>query len=58
MTLRVEVKNAILGDCVFWEGPAEKLDEIRNYPARDLARIVAKDGKARRDGMWVVSVVA
>jgi len=58
MMLRVEVKNEILGDSVFWEGPAERLEEIRNYPARDLAREVAKDGKPRRSGMWNVFVVA
>jgi len=53
--IRVEVKNEILGDSVFWEGPAEKIEEIRNYPARDIARKVAQDGKPRKDGMWVVS---
>ena len=58
MILRVEVKNAILGDSVFWEGPSERLEDIRNIPARDLARLVAKDGQTRKNGMWVVSALS
>jgi hypothetical protein len=57
VNLRVEVKNAILGDSVFWEGPSERLEDIRNIPARDLARLVAKDGQTRKSGMWVVSAL-
>jgi hypothetical protein len=57
VNLKVEVKNAILGDSVFWEGPSEKLEDIRNIPARDLARQVAVDGQTRKSGMWVVSAL-
>lgn len=55
MKLRVEVKNDILGDSVFWEGDSSRVDEIRNIPARQLAKRVMLDGKTRKDGMWVVS---
>lgn len=55
--IRVEVKNAILGDSVFWEGPVEKIEEIRNLVALQQARLVAKDGRSRVIGMWVVSLI-
>ncbi len=57
MLLKVEVKNEILGDSVFWGGTEKQIDTIRNLPARMLARKVAQDGKTRRSGMWIVSVV-
>jgi hypothetical protein len=57
MKIRVEVKNEILGDCVFWEGDPSKTRNIRNIPARRLAEEVVKDGKTRKNGMWVVSLV-
>ena len=56
MNIKVEVKNDILGDCVFWQGSEEKVKEIRNIPARRLAVLVAEDGVARKTGMWYVSV--
>lgn len=52
----VEVKNQILGDSEFWRGPVTRIDDIRNIPARETARLVAKDGKARANGMWHVRV--
>lgn len=58
MRVRVEVKNKILGDSVFWEGEAERVGEIRNIPARETAKLVAKDGQARTSGMWHVSALA
>lgn len=57
MEILVEVKNEILGDSVFWRGPAEKVSEIRNIPARQTAEAVAKDGQKRVCGMWHVSAV-
>jgi hypothetical protein len=57
VNLKVEVKNEILGDSVFWEGPADKIKAIRNLVAQDLARQVATDGVTRKCGMWVVSEV-
>lgn len=57
MRIRVEVKNKILGDSVFWEGEAERVGEIRNIPARETAKLVAKDGQARTSGMWHVSAL-
>ena len=56
MKIKVEVKNEILGNSVFWEGAASDISKIRNIPARILAERVAVDGKTRKDGMWVVSV--
>ena len=57
MRIRVEVKNEILGDSLFWEGDESKIEEIRNLPAKMTALKVAKDGKTRILGMWVVSEV-
>lgn len=50
----VEVKNKILGDCVFWRGPENCVHEIRNIPARQIAEKVVTDGKPRAIGMWHV----
>lgn len=55
MEIKVKVKNEILGDSVFWSGNSKDIEQIKNIPARMLARQVAKDGKTRRNGMWVVS---
>lgn len=52
----VEVKNEILGNDEFWRGPEDRIDEIRNIPARMLAKKVVKDGKARTIGMWHVRI--
>jgi hypothetical protein len=52
----VECKNLILGNSQFWRGPVSKIAEIRNTPARETAYQVAKDGKARVNGTWHVSV--
>lgn len=57
MIIRVEVKNEILGDGIFWEGESDRISEIRNIPARKLAEKVIRDGQTRKDGMWIVSVV-
>lgn len=50
----VEVKNEILGDSEFWRGPADRICEIRNIPARITAQQVVQDGKPRVCGMWHV----
>lgn len=55
--IRVEYKSEVLGDGVFWEGPATAVAEIHNIPARQTAQMVAKDGKARVYGMWHVSML-
>lgn len=57
MEILVEVKNEILGDSVFWRGPSERISEIRNIPARETARAVARDGQKRICWMWHVSAV-
>lgn len=56
MNILVEVKNEILGDSIFWQGPPERIAEIRNIPARETAKLVALDGEKRVCGMWHVSV--
>lgn len=57
MEILVEVKNEILGNSVFWRGPAESISKIRNVVARNLAGAVAHDGQSRSCGMWYVSAV-
>jgi hypothetical protein len=57
MTIRVEVRSQVLGDCIFWEGHANQIDDIRSIPARSLAHRVCADGRTRSDGIWRVSVV-
>lgn len=55
MQIKVEVKSDILGDSVFWEGPADRAQDICNIPARETAKLVAQDGVNRVCGMWHVS---
>lgn len=57
MKIKVEIKNTILGDSIFWEGDSKDIDQIKNIPARNLASDVASDGETRYFGMWVVSEV-
>lgn len=52
--IRVEIKNEILGNKVIWEGSEKDIEEIKNIPARLIARQVVKDGKERKSGMWLV----
>jgi len=57
MKIKVEVKNELFGDSVFWEGDSKDIDQIRNIPAQYLASIVARDGVSRKSGMWIVSEI-
>lgn len=57
MEILVETKSEVVGSGVFWKGPADRIGEIRNIPAREIAAMVARDGKSRVLGMWQVSVV-
>jgi len=57
MKIKVEVKNELLGDSLFWEGEDNEVDDIPNLPARQMAKQVALDGKTRKFGMWVVSEI-
>ncbi len=54
MTIIVDVKNEILGNSEFWRGDESRISEIRNIPARELARLVVADGQPRAIGMWHV----
>lgn len=53
-TIIVEFHSEVLGNGEFWRGPANKVAEIRNVVARELAQYVSLDGKARTVGMWTV----
>jgi hypothetical protein len=52
MRCRLEVKNEILGDSVFWEGTQDETSGIRNIPGRMVAEAVFRTGKAQMFGMW------
>lgn len=54
--LIVTYQSEVLGNGQFWQGRVDEIEEIRNIPARDIAREVAKDGKTRTIGMWKVEV--
>jgi len=47
MKIKVEVKNDILGNSVFWEGDSDDISQIRNIPAQVTAKKVAQDGETR-----------
>ena len=57
MKIKVEVKNDLLGDSIFWEGDSKNIDQIRNIPAQNLAKMVVRDGVSRKNGMWIVSEI-
>lgn len=57
MRIKVEVKNEVFGDLVFWEGNAKDFRKISNLVARALAKRVKEDGNSRKCGMWYVSKV-
>jgi len=50
----VDVKNEILGDHEFWRGDEDKISEIKNLVAQNLAKRVLIDGQPRSAGMWFV----
>lgn len=49
---RLEVKNEILGDSVFWEGTKDETPNIRNKPGRMVAEAVFRTGEPKSWGMW------
>lgn len=57
MLIRVEVKNLLLQDRIFWEDDSSNVSTIMNIVARLLAERVAIDGIPRSNGMWFVSEV-
>jgi hypothetical protein len=52
--IRVEVKNLLLQDRIFWEDDSSNVSTIMNIVARLLAERVAIDGIPRSNGMWFV----
>lgn len=58
MRIRVEVKNEIFGNSIFWEGDSADIEQIKNKPARAAAARVAVDGETRVCGMWFISALA
>lgn len=59
MNIKVQIKNEILGDSVFWEGEAKDIGELesKNKVAHCLAKEVKRRGGYARSGMWLVSEV-
>lgn len=57
MIIKVEIQNDMSKDRVFWQGPGEKIMNIKNIAARVLAGRVLKNGITRSNSMWVVSEV-
>ncbi len=55
MKIKVEVKNELFGNSIFWEGDAKDSRKIHNLVARSLAKQVKEDGNSRNSGMWHVS---
>lgn len=53
----VSFASEVLGSGEFWRGPADRIREIRNIPARRMAEAVVKDGKPRVAGMWKVEQI-
>ena len=57
MKIKVKYESDILGNDIFWEGDSSQINEIRNIPARQTAKLVILDGvgTTRKCGMWLVS---
>jgi hypothetical protein len=53
----VKYDSEILGHNTFWVGAESDIEEIRNIPARMLAKKVVEDGVTRTSGMWTVAKV-
>lgn len=56
--IRVTYRNDLLGSGVFWEGPADRIGDCRNIPARMLAEHVAANGGKKSSGMWTAELLA
>ena len=57
MNIKVEVKNDLLGNSIFWEGHSKDINQIGNIIAKKLAKIVSIHGGRQKSGMWRVSEV-
>lgn len=57
MKVKVEYKSDVLGKDIFWEGDPNDYMQIENYSVRRLVRLVARDEKTHKCGMWTASVV-
>lgn len=55
-TVIVDVRNDILGNSEFWRGPEDRIEEIRNIPARMCALRVVASGQPSHTGMWYVRI--
>lgn len=51
MKVRVGWTNEFLGHGVFFEGDVTD-EPLDNFCADRIARLTARDGKPRKDGMW------
>lgn len=54
----ITYESEVLGSGEFWRGPANRISEIRNIPARRAAEKLLEndDGKPVSGGMWTASV--
>ena len=52
MRCRLEVRNEILGDSIFWEGREQETGSIGSIPGRMVAEAVFRTGKPQNLGMW------
>lgn len=52
--LQVTYCSEVLGNGVFWEGPPDRIEEIHNVVAQDLAQRVLRSQRPQATGMWRV----
>lgn len=50
--LRVRYGSSALGQGVFWHGPVERVEDINNLQARNLAKEAIAQGRSCKSGMW------
>lgn len=57
MTIKIEIRNKLIGDSVYWQGTPEDIAGIEDIVAKTLVKQTIMDCKSRNFGMWFVSVV-
>jgi hypothetical protein len=59
MRIKIEVKNEILGDSVFWTGDIKDIHELEkmNIVAHQLALHIRMHKKPISSGMWHASIM-
>lgn len=54
MKIKVEMRDNILSNRIFWDGDETEIEQIKNSVAKKLAKKVIQDGKSRQFGIWFV----